>query len=381
MGPQLDLYEQFERAKRTMEQRFAGGETHEKNLVETVAKTVIVDKLVSARAKTFMGGEALTLTYDGSNAHYTIHKHAFAQFCQKVSPSIPMAFANGLLVGDDRRRLLLATNLNELFSGNSWVDKNGQNQRFLHRIVGTEVRGFLSRRFNRHLASAPLLRAFLDQCKAQGARPIESASSPVRNSIKCLLPTVLEAYPGEYVCLGAEWTNSDFGAGRLRVSQTVWRVGAGTAAVLDEGLSKAHIGSIIEDSDVEMTDETAMAEMRAQQSAVRDCVKSYLSEKVAGRLLDAIRGARDHQISWSVLRTKLRDVINKSEFEWMQTAAKEAGIIDLPPISALSPDAQPDLYWASCALGILATKTEDADRKIQLQHEAGKLLLGGLAEV
>jgi hypothetical protein len=275
---------------------------------------------------------------------------------------------------------LLCDNLNTLFGLTVWPEAT----RFLHRIVGTELRGFLSRRYNRHLASAPLLRSFIDQCKAEGARPIEATSSPVRHALKCLIPKVFEAFPGEHVCIGIEWSNSDFGAAKLKVLQTLWRVGAGSASVIDEGLSRAHIGSVIEDSDIEMSDETARKEVEAQQSAVRDHVKEYLSQKTIDRLLVAIRAARDEQISWTSLVAKLREAtLGKSDIEWMKNVleGKAETIIDLPPVSYAPDGARvPNLYWAIGAIGSIAQKMEDPDRRLELQREAGKLLAAALGE-
>ena len=38
----------------------------------------------------------------------------------------------------------------------------------------------------------------------------------------------------------------------------------------------------------------------------------------------------------------------------------------------------PNLYWAQAAIGAVASKTEDTDRRLDLQREAGKLLAAAL---
>ena len=380
---QLDFLEPYEVSRSRMESRFLKGEAQERALIDSVANTVIIDRLVPPKTALFnVIDGAMGVTYDGDcSVVYSVHRHALNQVCAKVH--LPMAYANFLLPGGKVKSSLLGFNLNMLFTEPEFEEKAGQPVRFLHRIVGHELRGFLSRRFNRHLASGPLLRAFVEQCRAEGARPIEASTSAVRNSLKCLLPMVFEVVPGEHICLGAEWGNSDFGAGKMSVSQTVWRVSSGTAAVLDDGLSKAHIGSIIEDSDVEMSDDTAKKEVLAQQGAIRDHVRQYFSKTTVERMLIALRAAHDEQIPWSKLRVRLRGILSENNLEWLKSALDTGdSIIDLPPVSHTSGGERvPNFYWAASAVSALAAKTEDPDKKIELQKEAGKLLTLGMPEL
>ena len=146
-------------AMRKVENRVAVGEREEAALLQTVAKTVIVDKLVPPESMTFehaapgLGEHRLCLVYPTSGSmmktRLTIHSHAFGQLCAKVS--IPMAFAN-MLTQTDRQPEdfwkveLLAHNLNTLFHKTEWKGTSSGPARFLHRIVDGELRGFLSRR-------------------------------------------------------------------------------------------------------------------------------------------------------------------------------------------------------------------------------------------
>jgi hypothetical protein len=381
----------FSYAEQRMNQRFLAGEREEAALIEQVAKTVIVDRLVPPHMMSFATDYEtglVDLRYgsirdDGHNHYVTLHPHAFRQLCEKVS--FPAAYANHLRAGGSDEHLgaekqwkqeLLAHNLNALYHQPAWEERSGAPQRFLHRIVGDELRGFLSRRFARHMASAPLLRAFVDACRHAGARPISATSSPVRLQLQCLLPHVFEAYPQECVCVGCALANSDFGAGRLTVKSTIWRVSNGTSAVIDEAFSKVHVGSIIDESDLELSDSTAQKEVIAQRGLITDVVTQLLQEKTVNRLLQMLRAAHDLQIPWSKLKGRLSAVLSKSDLTWMQEAADTgAGIVDLPSIS-YTPEGEriPNAYWAAAALSAIAAKTEDADRKLDLQQEAGKLL-------
>lgn len=368
------------------------GEVEQNLLLDQVRKTVIVDRLVAPRLMNFVPGkESLELHLaDGRTPvnRLTVHRHALNQLCAKVS--FPMTYLNTLnkpekngTASDDWRRQLLCHNLNELFQRPEWKERSGEPTRFLHRIVDGELRGFLSRRYNRHLASAPLLAAFIDATHAKGAVPMEAQSSAVRVSLKCLMPTVFEAFPGEYIGIGSEWANSDFGAGKLSISQTIWRVSTGTSSVLDETLGRVHLGSIIEDSDIEMSDDTALAEVDAQRKAIRDAVYHQFSVANVDRLLTALRAARDEQIPWSRLKGQLARFLAKADVDWLQATLDTGGesIIDLPPLS-FAPDGtpMPNSYWAASAVSAIAAKTEDMDRRSELQREAGKLLANFLKE-
>lgn len=382
---QTDLFDRFKQAEQRMEERFLGGERQQRSLLDAVAQLVIVDRLVPPKLMEFVPeGTTVKLRYLGGSAlmdDHAIHRHALGQLCGKVK--MPMNFVN-MLNGEQepRKPALLAHNLNELFHMEKWEDKDGSSIRFLHRLVGGEIRGFLSRKYNRRLASAPLLRAFVDACQAVGARPIEATSSPVRVSLKCLLPTVIEAFPGEFVCFGTEWTTSDFGAARLVVASTVWRVGSHTSSVLDDTYSKVHLGSIIEDSDIEMSDATALKELSAHQSAITDAVTQQLTPKALERLSDALRAAHDEKIPWTRLKGQLSKFLSKSDVLLVQHTLdkKGDGILDLPPLSYEGAEAVPNLYWASSAVSALANKSDDADRRTELQKEAGKLLSAAFAK-
>lgn len=378
---QTDLFERFDTANARMEARFKLGAAEERTLIENIAKTVIVDKLVPPKMMGFQALEGrLFIRYEGLEGQFGVHPHALSQLCEKVKPSLPAKYVRGLL-GMDGRGDLLSYSLEYLFNTDDWVEKSGQSQRFLHRLVGNELRGFLSRRFNRHLASAPLLRAFLDECKAHGAKPVEGKSTHVLHTLKCMTPTVFEVFPGEYVCVGVEWGNSDFGSGRLKVCQTVWRVNPGTAAVLDISSGGRHVGALIEESDVEMSDETAQKEVAAQQSYVRDLVRGYLTEASINRLLQALRVAHTQAIPWNLLLKRI-EFLHKSELELLEgnlTGKAGITILDLPPVSYNEDGTRaPNAYWASSALGAIAAKVDDTDRRMELQREAGKLLAAAL---
>ena len=374
----------FEAAERSAHARFDAGERDKDVLVARVAKMSIRDKLVAPRVMTFfpshaelkpgetIGDSELRLRY-GEKEVVRIHPHALGQLALKVD--LPMTFVNRLKSSkEDWKISLLAHNLNSLFGNTKFA---GEAPRFLHRIVDDELRGFLSRRFNRHLASVPMLRAFVEAYEKASGLPVESSASDVRFSLKAFLPHVFEAYPGQYICVGVEWSNSDFGAGRLAITQTIWDPLRGTRAVMDEPISKVHVGSVIEDADIEMSDDTMAKEVETQASAIHDAVRQYLSEEQVQRMVRAIKVAHEEEIPFSSLRGMWKNILLKKELESVEAILAASDIVDLPPPGrGIKGDPIPTRWWASAVISHLADKTGDEDRKSELQREAGRLISG-----
>ena len=383
---QAALFDAYDRAEASLKRRLPVGKEQEDMLVAEVARTIIVDRLVPVERMRVCVSALPTLQIRYNEERMvSIHRHALGQLCQKAR--MPMNFVNSLLSPERPEEKvpslhLIAHCLGELFDMKEFTDRSGAPARFLHRTVGNELRGFLSSRFNRHLASQPLLRAFRDACEEAGAKAIEAASSPVRSSLKCLLPKVFEAFPGEHVAIGVVWQNSDFGAGKLSVCQTIWRAKTATTAVLDETISRVHLGSVITDSDLEISEDTMRKEVVAQSGAIRDAVQAQLSEKTVGRILNALRAAHEQQIPWTKVKGRLSGVLTKSELVWLKQAVDNGDdIVDLPPIS-WTPEQErvPNAYFIASALGHIASRSEDADKKMDLQAEAGKFLSDAVAK-
>jgi len=374
----VDLYDV---AQKKADNRFIIGNSQKNAILDRVASTVIRDKLVAPGAMTFIpshkleganstADSELRLQY-GQKEIVRVHRHALGQLAGKVE--LPMNFVNRLRSsGDDWRMSLLVHNLNELF--HNWAFA-GESPRFLHRIVSDELRGFLTRRFNRHLASLPMLRAFIESYEKAGAKPTESMGSDVRVSLKAFLPEVFEAYPGQYICVGVEWSNSDFGAGKLCIAQTIWDPMRDTRAVMDEPISRVHLGSVIEESDIEMSDETMAKEVEVQAAAIHDAVKQYLSEEHIERMLRAVKVAHEEEIPLSKLKGQWARILLKKELESVETFLSSSDVIDLPPPGKnIHGEPIPTRWWAAAVVSHLADKCDDESRRAELQREAGRMV-------
>jgi hypothetical protein len=373
----------YDVARKKADNRFIIGKNQKDAILDRVATTVIRDKLVAPAAMTFIpshkipslhpevvSDSELLLQY-GQREVLKVHRHALGQLAGKVE--LPMNFVNRLRSSkDDWRMSLLAHNFNELFHNWTFV---GDNPRFLHRIVNDELRGFLTRRFNRHLASLPMLRAFIEAYEKAGAQPTESMGNDVRVSLKAFLPQVFEAYEGQYICVGVEWSNSDFGAGKLCIAQTIWDPMRDTRAVMDEPISRIHLGSVIEESDIEMSDETMAKEVEVQAAAIHDAVKQYLSGEHIDRMVRAVKVAHEEEIPLSKLKGLWRGILLKKELESVETFLSSSDVVDLPaPGRNMHGDPLPTRWWAAAVISHLADKCDDEARRAELQREAGRMV-------
>ena len=225
--------------------------------------------------------------------------------------------------------------------------------------------------------TAPLLRTFIESCALHEAGPTEAQTNDVRCFIKCVLPVVFEPVDNEFVAFGVTFSNSDFGAGRLKLSGVVMRITSGTTSVLEDAYSKTHLGSVIQDSDIEMSDETKLKELETVRSAIKDTVNGILSFETLERNIKAIQIAHEKEIPWYKLKDKLRALLNQKELDMVETLlnASGTGVIDLPRTTvdaAGGPVAT--AWWAANTLSWLASNEEDPSRKNDLQEAAGKMI-------
>lgn len=341
----------------------------------------IIDKLVAPGAFSFHPTpvDRLRLNYAGmSGDRITIHPNALGQVASIVG--IPMTYVGRLRVpytvemsSDDAWRIeLLCHNFNTLLHKESYRDRKRNPAKHLHRFVGKELRGFLTRSYNRKLSNRNLLRPFVETCQAFEAVPIGATATDVRVSLKYVLPYIFEPVDGEFVAFGVTYANSDFGKGRQRVSGTCLRISSGTVSVLEDALCRVHLGSVIQESDIELSEETEDLELETHQSAVRDTVKEVLSPKAVQSAVATIQKAHEQEIPWYKLKSALAKILQKSEVEDIHKLLEaEEDVIDLPPVHTRG---TATAWWASAVVGHFADKQMDGERKLDLQALAGSFL-------
>jgi len=370
-----------EAARLRLESQFAAGRERQNRIIELVSRMVITDGLAMPREMTFsMEGRNIHVDLAGK-VNLKVHTHALTQVSGVFE--YPRIYMNKLTKGVagipvSACRSKLVEDLNWHAQHVKLQDRKGAPAKYLCRYVDNELRGFLSRSFKRHLASKPLLRAFVTSCESTGLVPIDAHASPVRVNLQAVLPYVFEPFDGEFITVGAAWSNSDFGGGRMKVSMFARRVNGPAAVILDDAISEVHIGPVIEESDIEMSSETNKAELDAQKKAVKDAVVGQVSPDKVNKLVEAIRLAQEEEIPWHRLRSELGSLLQKKEMDAIKNAlmnSGESGFEELPPVEFDDEDdPKATRWWTAAVLGQLAEKESDAERKKAIQELAGKTI-------
>lgn len=306
---------------------------------------------------------------------YRIHNHAIGQMAE-VS-GLTRAYLRRLEAGEEEwMKDLLCHNFDELFGKGNFIDRKGERKRFLVRLVGNQIRGFLSQNYNRKLTTAPLLRSFIEECRALYAGPVAVTATDVRVRVQYMLPYVFEPVDGEFVSFGAAFGNSDFGCGKLSVSGIILRSASNTTTVMSDKYSRTHLGPVIQDSDIEMSKGTADKELDTVCSAIRDAIQHLLGPEAIKRYLAAIQTAHEKQIPWYKLKNRLTGALTKDEVKYLEfLLSGSSPVTDLPPVETLEDAAMatPTAWWAANAVSSMAVNNKDPDRKAELESVAGSL--------
>lgn len=365
-------------AKERMDSQVRTGVERQKRIVAQVSAMVITDALVEPSIMTFHYDKKLSVVI--RDKPFWVHSHALSQMSAVLE--YPKAYLSKLQKGvanippkDCQNKMV--DDLNWHATNARLKDRRGNPAKHLVRSVDGEIRGYLSRSFKRHLASKPLMRAFLAACTQAGLQPVDGHASPVRVNLQCMLPYVFEPYAGEFVGIGVTWTNSDFGSGKMKVSMSLKRINGESSVVLNDAISEVHIGPIIEEADIEMSDETHKAELDAQRKAINDAVIGQLQPDKVQKLLDAIKAAHEEEIPWDKLKYDLSRLLQKKEMGEVRELLlnRDDGYEELPPVKFDDDDDPvPTRYWASSVLGKFAERERNAERKKELQELAGVIL-------
>lgn len=362
------------------------GEARQSSIIQSALKRVIVDKLVEPSLTSVNAdNDKIYLCYANSgedhNALFPVSNHAIGQMCNVAG--IPKTYINKLMsecvgMSEVPRMALVDYIFNTHFREGVYKDRKGLPAKFLHRLMNGELVGFLSRNYNRKLGTVAMMRPFIEQCTKHGARPVEAVHSTLKTSLKCVLPTVYEPIDGEFVAFGATYTNSDFGAGSLTVNSVVLRISSGSSSVLEGKMKKVHLGAMITDSDIELSENTMNLESKTHQAAVRDMVDVAFSEETIRNTIETVKFAAERKLPWDKLVSKAKEILNKAELDKLYALLGESrkGVIDLPPVTVNDlGDPEANAWWASAALGTLASDIQNVERKLEIQELAGSLLL------
>ena len=365
---QAAVSEAANRARHLMEQKIETGRASAAALYERVHSSVPADAVVRGRGMKF-GYDLLQpgITVEAGGSAMTVHQNALQQMASKAG--IPGKFLTDLGAAPEPwKRELAARTLGDFF-GRTVVHQvdDLSTTRHLIRSVNGQVRACLSDRYRR-LDSRPLLEAFAESCQALGVVPVEGTATDTRVALKAYLPIVFEPVPNEVMCLGVEWANSDFGRGTHALRMFIFRLWCSNGATMEDAMSQVHLGGRLAET-VEFSDRTYALDTRTSVSALRDVVAGSLGPRGVDTVLDTIRAADAKKVDWKQVSTQLGKKLLKEELKSVRDAFDSDDCINLP--------AAKSVWRVSNAISWIAGKTEDADRKLDLQRIAGAIINGG----
>jgi hypothetical protein len=335
-------------------------------VLQQIERQVPTDMIAPAKALRFgraVDHDADRLTLTAGDRALLLHDNALQQVCGKLD--VPIAYGRKLLGhGNGWGTDLLAHNLNELAAKSF---ENGQ--RFLIRSVQDEARGFLSDRYRR-LDTRPIVDALLGAINDSGAAVVDGYAGEVRLSMRAILPRVIEPVPGEVMVFGIDFQNSDFGCGALEVKSFAMRVWCVNAATMEDAIHQVHLGKRLNDS-IEYSAETYRLDTEAMTSAVRDIGRYLLGAPRVDELGAMIKKAAEDKIDAKAALARVRTRLTKGEAEEL-TALYNSPEVELLPAG--------NTAWRfSNAVSLLANKTEDGLRRLQLQDIAGQVVAAAAA--
>lgn len=386
----FDKYVATTEAARAVQQKLMGDGAESRQrmseVISWVCSMVIEDQLdypstlVLESPATEDPQKRVFLTYPDKK-RVAVHPHALRQICAMAE--FPVTYLNKLLndcagMPIQTRYEILSYCVNRHFQEGVYGTSKRQS-RVLSRIVAGQLRGFLSDRYSLLLPTVPLLRSFVEAVQRLGGFPYDSIVDDTRMLLRAALPYVVEPVPGEYLGFGYGFANSDFGAGRMKVTSLLLR--PTTKSILSgfDNISKVHLGRIVDDATIQLSNTTIQDGVRASQGVVTDAVNQMWTSSRIETAIQQVQEAMERKVSWKDVQKVLGGQLTKQELERLKQLADPtiSQSLRLPPIDVQSDrDALLSGWWVSSALGAMADKEDATDRRELLQELAGSFLTG-----
>jgi hypothetical protein len=347
-------------ARAKFEAAIERGRSRTIDAVNQVMTQIPEDRIVSSNKLTFHNeGSVVKVTFPpigGETITQGFHRNAISQAAQRAG--IPLAYIDNLVKSGEWGAELVADNLNKLFA------HADPKQRNLTRSVAGEVRGFLSDSYRR-MDSRPIVDRFYGAMLKYDAVPYDGFALDTKVAVKMVLPHVFEPVPGEVMVFGASIENSDFGNGAFSFRAFVERLWCTNRAIGREEMRKIHLGAKLGD-DLRLSQRTYDLDSQTMASATEDLVEASLSPAGVNRFLNLVRTANDKKVDPSQVMTFLKANLLKEEAEEVTESFASAEIELLP--------AGQTAWRMSNAISLLANKTADEGRKLELMKVAGLVI-------
>ena len=310
---------------------------------------------------------------DGINGDpFTINPYAFRQFADHLG--IPAKYADRMRT---EKPELAAYNLN------AWLQADPANMRMVRTLDG-RVRGFLSSKF-RPLDNFDLAEAVIPTLIERGVQVTSAELTETRMYIKGILPDLSDTLPegmvygqghgriGTYgrdgkVVAAIVISNSDVGAGTLRVEPSMFTTWCTNLAIMAEAaMKKYHVGRAFEaDANLEVfRDATRQADDKAFFMKVQDVTRAAFDDKVWAAAMAQLKAA----VSTPIVSTELPKVVEVA-VKQLALPEKTSGSI----LTALAKGGDLSKWGLSSAITQVANDYDDYEGATDLERAGGKVL-------
>jgi len=290
-------------------------------------------------------------------------RHAHTQVAEYLG--IPLRYYDRMAA--EEPTLLLA-------NANRWLERAGNEQRLV-RTLDHRVRAVLSDRY-RPLDNMDLLEAVVPTLQRVGAKVVSSQVTDLRLYVETVLEEREgEVKPGDVVRAGIAISNSEVGAGSLRIEPLLYRLVCRNGLIAKESRLRAfHLGGAA-GGDSEgvrsfMRNETRQAADRAFFLKVRDVVEATFAGDLFAGMLDAARQAAGQPIE-----RPLSEVVEVTT----QRLALPEGLRE-PILETLARDGDLSRWGLVNAVTAQAHRSEQYEQNIDLQRAGGSILEWTAAE-
>jgi hypothetical protein len=254
---------------------------------------------------------------------------------------------------------LLCENVNHWF-------RNDHAQRFI-RTIDDRLRAWLSTSF-RVIDHVDLAKIIAPELMKPGWTIPFCSLSEQRLNIMAQSTTLQEELrPGQIVRSGVTISNSEVGAGALKVEPTVFVAGSDTALIIGKSLRKNHVGrSLTGDEAIEeiLSDETRALDDLALAAKIQDVVHAAVSE------------ARFHELL-AKLREAAETPIEEEPQEAVEITTRRFGLDEDERsrlLRNLIVGADLSVFGLANAVAKVADGAVDGDRAVELQRFSGEVL-------
>lgn len=237
-----------------------------------------------------------TLAFSNGKTHGVIpNNYAHGQVAGYTG--VPKTYYDRLL---GENRALLAKNVNHgLAKQAEELGRNGKPETRMLRTYKDGVRAMLSSSYRR-LDSYDLCKEVLPVLADNRFEVVSSEITDTRLYIKALTPKVkAEITKGDVVQYGLVISNSDVGAGSVRVEPLVFRLVCLNGMIANTAIKKFHVGRNMAGDDIQelLTEQTQNMTDKAFWMQVRDIVAASMEPKNFEREVDRLRVAAGQKIT------------------------------------------------------------------------------------